>query len=654
MPQLPAPGTFSASDARVGPIKAAQDAILDVVAQSWIEADTQNVTISGGTASPTRAMIRADTEGLTGTDTLTNISTVGFSSGRVIRVGCVSAARVVTVAHLAGGSGQIDLASGAALALTGIRQWVELKLRADGVWEEIGRHGIRPLGTVGVIADQDQDFNGFAAKRVKPPYVIIAGTTFTPDRELHLGFKVIFTNAAGCTVTLPGEDWEPEDRFEWEQRGSSLVFVGASGVSVVNPLNHDRGYGNGACGVCWVRSMTSPIEWGMQGLTKQLAANPLARTVVQVATTTTLTTDAASTAWKDGQILAHTPGDNEKWLYLFSSVLKSSQTNTANPSTFRVLLNGTTAVAAFGRDRSAINQVSTVSAYVASYGTSPGAQSFKHQVAAGAVTSGYTASLLRQSMIGIKLEANEDGIFSAAEVSTTSDSTWTDVATLSLMAAAGDYVIGGSGDFDASSGNGQIKIRLVIDGTEVTPPRARSRNSTLTGAWCQFVPATLAAGSRVIKVQIQAGTGATVRMRNCAIYALRRAAFVASSVADSEAEEAAYLSATLKNKVTLSATMTAGYSHLVLAGCAALVDSNGSGAAAQVQLQRNGSALSELLRASVVAGDTYCPFSPSVAMIAAPALTTDAFALQWAANDTTNGAKVADAAIVVLALAPAA
>ena len=94
------------------------------------------LTISAGSVTPTLANHRIDTEGAAASDDLANILPTNLADGRMLLIRSVNAGRVVTLKHLAGGSGELNLRLGADVALNNPNKWV-LLTRNGTQWVEV-------------------------------------------------------------------------------------------------------------------------------------------------------------------------------------------------------------------------------------------------------------------------------------------------------------------------------------------------------------------------------------------------------------------------------------------------------------------------------------------------------------------------------------
>jgi hypothetical protein len=120
--------------------KAAQNAMLAVMAEALGGSPVATYTISGGGITPAVAVFDVDTEGGDPTDDLTHIVPTNHPIGRVIVLSSQDAGRVVTVKHLSGISGQIELCDGQDLVLTSSHTYLTLVRMNATSWREIGRY----------------------------------------------------------------------------------------------------------------------------------------------------------------------------------------------------------------------------------------------------------------------------------------------------------------------------------------------------------------------------------------------------------------------------------------------------------------------------------------------------------------------------------
>jgi hypothetical protein len=95
-----------------GPWVAAVLQLYQFIAEATGSQPGTSFVISGGSITPTRGAHDVDTEGAAASDDLSNIATSNLADGRWLLPRPLSAGRIITVRHLAGGAGQIWLAYG--------------------------------------------------------------------------------------------------------------------------------------------------------------------------------------------------------------------------------------------------------------------------------------------------------------------------------------------------------------------------------------------------------------------------------------------------------------------------------------------------------------------------------------------------------------
>lgn len=120
--------------------------------------------ISVGTITPEHGFLKIDTEGAFFLDNLDTISPDNYLENSILVITAVDPGRIVSVQHLAGGAGQINLSDGIALNLT---PSIHVLLRLEGTtWIEIGRffgsnaaaaRAYLGLGTAAVLDDGSLD-----------------------------------------------------------------------------------------------------------------------------------------------------------------------------------------------------------------------------------------------------------------------------------------------------------------------------------------------------------------------------------------------------------------------------------------------------------------------------------------------------------------
>ncbi len=121
--------------------------VRDVVAELRGGSGEETLTLANDAITPTVAAVAVDTEGQAATDDLRQIVQTNHPDGREIVVRAVDASRLITLRHLAGGAGQIELVAGRDILLNA-RHCIFLR-RAGTRWVQMFE--TRPGGAVGQI-----------------------------------------------------------------------------------------------------------------------------------------------------------------------------------------------------------------------------------------------------------------------------------------------------------------------------------------------------------------------------------------------------------------------------------------------------------------------------------------------------------------------
>lgn len=186
---------MSTGAGNIGPFRTAHRAMYDFILQMAGNQTPSELTIATDTLTavgnkPSQGLHIVDTEADAATDFLDNAAIDNFADGRLWAFRPADAARVPTVRHNRGGSGQFLLADGADFEMRDTTTW--LIVRLDGTsWVELDRiHGADARGALTFIRAIG------AARAVKTgDYTILAG-----DRGALLVFDA---SAAARTATLP-------------------------------------------------------------------------------------------------------------------------------------------------------------------------------------------------------------------------------------------------------------------------------------------------------------------------------------------------------------------------------------------------------------------------------------------------------------------
>lgn len=143
MSTLPAAGYIENASRTNAEQKAALEAIRDILAESVGGGARTELTISSGAITPAEGsgggIFRVDTEGNAAADTLDTIAQTNTRDGQILILMAENAARVVTLNHAAGGSGQMLLENDGDFVFASLDAWVAF--RRDGTdWVELCRH----------------------------------------------------------------------------------------------------------------------------------------------------------------------------------------------------------------------------------------------------------------------------------------------------------------------------------------------------------------------------------------------------------------------------------------------------------------------------------------------------------------------------------
>jgi hypothetical protein len=193
----------------------------------------QALTLATDTITPAlgaSGVIAVDTEAAAAADNLATIAQTNCPDGTILLIGLANAAHVVTVKHLAGGTGQISLRSTADLVMSLTTQWLMVK-RTGTLWEEIWRSGGEAfLNMTGGIND---------AKTT------IASAT-TPDIfAITVGNTINYTGSVLCTGFVASPQAGPSRTLVCAggapfTAGATMIIAGlVSGQSVTCAVNDE-------------------------------------------------------------------------------------------------------------------------------------------------------------------------------------------------------------------------------------------------------------------------------------------------------------------------------------------------------------------------------------------------------------------------------
>lgn len=138
MTNIPAAGYFTNGGRTNAEAKDAQDDILEVLRESVGGAAVSTLTIATGAITPTTGLHQIDTEAAAAADDLDSAAVSTIRNGGFLILQSVASARVVTVKHGIGGTGQFLLANSLDLVLSDPSMCIVLQRRTND-WVEVMR-----------------------------------------------------------------------------------------------------------------------------------------------------------------------------------------------------------------------------------------------------------------------------------------------------------------------------------------------------------------------------------------------------------------------------------------------------------------------------------------------------------------------------------
>ncbi len=156
MSTLPAAGYLENAARTNAEMKAAFEAIRDIMAETIGGEARYELTIATGAVTPPEGagggVFRLDTEGNAASDTLDTIAQTNTRDGQIIILMAENVARVVTLNHAAGGAGQMLLTDATDLVFASLNAWVAFQRRGTD-WVELLRNV--PLDDLSSLASPD-------------------------------------------------------------------------------------------------------------------------------------------------------------------------------------------------------------------------------------------------------------------------------------------------------------------------------------------------------------------------------------------------------------------------------------------------------------------------------------------------------------------
>lgn len=201
MTELPAPGALTSDPNDETTQKLLFEEQRSAISEMPGGAPQTTIDILGGVAVPVRALHAIDTEGQAAADALTNLSLSGHPEGRMLIIRAADAGRLVTLQHLAGGDGEIQLIDGLDFVLNTVPFLILIRVGAR--WEQVLRAQTDPI-PVGVMLD-------FAGTNAPTNWLLMYGQIVNIS-SFPLLFAEIGAQFGGDGLTTFGiPDWR--DRF---------------------------------------------------------------------------------------------------------------------------------------------------------------------------------------------------------------------------------------------------------------------------------------------------------------------------------------------------------------------------------------------------------------------------------------------------------
>lgn len=252
---------------------ARQEGEMQTGFENWLAATKQlpgglaetSLTIATGSITPTRFAHSVDTEGAGAADDLTNIDNTNLPDGALLLLHSVSAARVVTVKHAAGGTGQISLIDGADIVLDDPK--IQILLKRNGTdWEEVrpiapstsGRKGVVELATTAEVAAGSD-----TSRAVTPSGLFASGNAVQQGRQT---IWIPATALVPRTTNGPGSSTTESTTNKIMRR--TLDFDPATNeyaqVSIMMPKSWNRS--TLTAQFYWCGGSAGNVIWGIQGV----------------------------------------------------------------------------------------------------------------------------------------------------------------------------------------------------------------------------------------------------------------------------------------------------------------------------------------------------------------------------------------------------
>lgn len=217
---LPAQNYMSNNSRTEGEMKVALEAQRDAIAATPGGAPSVELTIAAGVVTPTVTAgdFRIDTEADAATDDLTNILQTNSWETRRIRLRCENAARVTTLKHGAGGSGQILTVDGADFVLNDTGRWIDV--------EDVGSDWVERARGYDDNWPALHDFLRIAA--------VPAHNTLCPHARLRIDYATAATVTIAADAVVLSDSGARLKRFASLSETLNVANTGANGRDVVD------------------------------------------------------------------------------------------------------------------------------------------------------------------------------------------------------------------------------------------------------------------------------------------------------------------------------------------------------------------------------------------------------------------------------------
>ena len=223
---LPAQNYMSNNSRTEGEMKVALEDQRDAIAATPGGAPSFELTIAAGVVTPTVTAgdFRVDNEADAAADDLTNILQTNSWETRRIRLRCENAARVVTLKHGAGGSGQILTVDGADFALNDTGRWIDL--------EDVGNDWVERARGYDDNWPALHDFLRIAA--------VPAHNTLCPHQRLRIDYATASTVTIAADALVLSDSAGRLKRFTSVSETLNIANTGANGRDVVDNAGSEQ------------------------------------------------------------------------------------------------------------------------------------------------------------------------------------------------------------------------------------------------------------------------------------------------------------------------------------------------------------------------------------------------------------------------------